>query len=200
MCADIPEGNQPGATAFTRMPCRDHFTARSRVSETTAPLLAEYGRAFAASGSDPWNAVTDEMLMIRPPRPRSIMVRPTACEQRNVPVKLTPMTFSHASSVMSSGAAPHVVPELLTRMSMPPNIRTAFVNRRLDLFMGPHVTTESNRPNPKSLEFPHCRGFASCSLASAESKICATLGECDCHLAPEACPSSGHECDLSGEI
>ena len=33
-------GKKPGAIAFTVMPCRAHFTARSRVNAITPPLAA----------------------------------------------------------------------------------------------------------------------------------------------------------------
>ena len=35
----MSEGNQPGAIALTLIPYRAHLTARSRVNETSAPLL-----------------------------------------------------------------------------------------------------------------------------------------------------------------
>jgi amidase len=41
MPAVISDGNQPGQSAFTRMPLRAHCSASSRVMFTTAPLLAQ---------------------------------------------------------------------------------------------------------------------------------------------------------------
>src|SRR5882762_3991311 len=63
------------------------------------------------------------MLMMRP-YCRSIIVRPTACEQMNAPVRFTSITFCHCVSVIASGRSPHEMPALLTRMSILPKRST----------------------------------------------------------------------------
>ena len=113
-------GNQPGAIAFTLIPCRAHFHARSRVSAMTPPFVAWYGSEFIVSAGAPCRPATDAMLTILPP-PFSIIVRPTACAHRKTPVRFTSTTFCQPLSGMSSGAAPQTVPALLTRMSTRPN-------------------------------------------------------------------------------
>src|SRR5919202_730337 len=60
------------------------------------------------------------MFIILPPSPRSTIFPSTAWLIRNVPRTLTPRTFSNASSGISRVGAPHVAPELLTRMSTAP--------------------------------------------------------------------------------
>src|SRR5919112_2036029 len=71
-------------------------------------------------GSPPTSPATEEMLMIRPPSPRSIMRLPTAWDMRNVPRTLTRTTRSNLSSGISSAGAPHVAPLLLTSTSIAP--------------------------------------------------------------------------------
>src|SRR5256886_3637627 len=60
------------------------------------------------------------MFTIEPP-PRSIIIRPAACENRKTPVRLTSRTFCQPSSGVSSAGAPHDVPALLTRTSRRPS-------------------------------------------------------------------------------
>src|SRR5207302_7274384 len=110
-------GKNPGAMAFTVIRCRAHFTARSRVKAITAPLLALYPIASSTSASVPARPATLAILMILPPRPVSIMWRPTARLTSMVPVTFVSSTLCHASSGISRTGAPHVAPALLMRTS-----------------------------------------------------------------------------------
>ena len=113
-------GKNPGAMAFTAIRCRAHFTARSRVKAITAPLLALYPIASSTSASVPARPATLAILMILPPRPVSIMRRPTARLISMVPVTFVSSTLCHASSGISRTGAPQVAPALLMRMSTRP--------------------------------------------------------------------------------
>jgi hypothetical protein len=68
------------------------------------------------------------MLMMRPRTRRSSIVRATACEVMNVPLRFVSSTVSHCSSGRSTtGVLSRLpgAPALLTRMSMRPNSPTA---------------------------------------------------------------------------
>ena len=60
--------------------------------------------------------------------PHRIMERAAAREQRNTPVRLTPRTVFHCSSVISVTGASRWRPALFTRMSMPPHVRSISAN------------------------------------------------------------------------
>jgi hypothetical protein len=63
------------------------------------------------------------MLMMRPPLPCSIMMRPTNFVARNIAVALMRMKRSHTSSrssVMATRSRPMIARALLTRMSTCP--------------------------------------------------------------------------------
>ena len=62
----------------------------------------------------------EAVLTIAPPFPRAIMWRAALREQRNTPVMLTAMTFSHSSRGRSTEALRIAMPALLTRISICP--------------------------------------------------------------------------------
>src|ERR1700722_17932793 len=75
-------------------------------------------------GGEPRSPATEAMLMIFPRR-CLIMVLPTACENKKVPVRLVSITLFHCSSVIDSTGAPQEGPALLIKISMLPNSLTA---------------------------------------------------------------------------
>src|SRR5579872_1867247 len=109
-----------GASAFTRMPNRPYFTARSRVSAISAPLLALYPDAFTISGAKPTSPITDAMLMTFP-YPRDFIAGRAARVTRKTPTTFVSNTCRQRSSGISSNGAPQLTPALFTRMSTPPN-------------------------------------------------------------------------------
>src|SRR5271168_235770 len=117
--SDMSVGNQPGAIALTWILYMPHLQARSLVKMITPPLLELYPMA-EKFGDEPRSPATEAMLMIFPRR-CAIMVFPTACENRKVPVRLVSITLFHCSSVIDSTGAPQEVPALLIRMSIRPN-------------------------------------------------------------------------------
>jgi len=60
--------------------------------------------------------------------PRRIIERAAARAHRNMPVRLTPSTVFHCSSVSSVNAASRCSPALLTRMSIPPQADSISAN------------------------------------------------------------------------
>src|SRR3972149_6593969 len=66
----------------------------------------------------------DATLTIAPP-PWRIMLRPTAWEQRNTPVRLTSRTDRQSSNPSSSAGAGRLIPALLTRRSTRRNVSSA---------------------------------------------------------------------------
>src|SRR5487761_2028194 len=76
------------------------------------------------SWSPAMRPATDATLMMRP-EPRASIWRPTACVMRNMPSRLTAITWRQRSKGMSSVASPHVCPALLTRISTCPNASSA---------------------------------------------------------------------------
>src|SRR6266446_10944000 len=76
-----------------------------------------------SSGGAPRRPATDAILMILP-RFCAIRTLPTACENRNVPVRLVSMTLFQCSRRISSTGAPQDVPALLINTSILPNSET----------------------------------------------------------------------------
>ena len=63
-------------------------------------------------------------MTMEPPLPASIIAGTAARSVRQVPVKFTPMTVSHCSSVSSQTRPQPSTPALATRMSSRPNCST----------------------------------------------------------------------------
>src|ERR1700692_45814 len=101
-----------------------HLQAKSLVKIMTPPLLVLY-QMPKKLGGEPRIPATEAMLIIFPRR-CEIITLPTACENRNVPVKFVSITLFHCSNVMSSVKAPQEVPALLMRISIGPNSFTLF--------------------------------------------------------------------------
>ncbi len=116
---DISLGNQPGASALTRMPREPHFEARSRVKVIRPPLLVLYPIASSPVPM-PRRPAIDAMLRIDP-RPAASITRPAAWENRKLPVRLVSSTLVQSGRAISSAGAPQEVPALLTRKSIRPN-------------------------------------------------------------------------------
>src|SRR5260370_4592643 len=77
-----------------------------------------------SSGGAPRRPATDAILVILTSF-CAIRTLPTACENRNVPVRLVSMTLFQCSRRISSTGAPQEVPALLIKTSILPNSETA---------------------------------------------------------------------------
>ena len=91
---------KPGATVFTRMRCRAHCTASSRVSPDSPALLAAYD-ACGMPGMPTWPLI-DEMLTIAPP-PAATRCGNTAWDSRNGATRLSSSVRRIASSDLVLG-------------------------------------------------------------------------------------------------
>lgn len=110
----------PGLTQFTRMPSRTWSAAMARVSERTAPLLAEYS---ARCGRPAVAAI--EQVLITEADAESRRYGRAARVVRTIPRTLTSRTRCHCSSGLSSTVPVAPMPALLTRMSIPPSASAA---------------------------------------------------------------------------
>ena len=77
------------------------------------PLLA----AYPGTLRPPWKLRTEATKTTRPPRPRSIILRPSSRVSRNGAVRFTSITASQSSSECSAAGARRMVPALLTSTS-----------------------------------------------------------------------------------
>ena len=105
----------PGLTQFTRMPSWTWSAAIASVSDSTAPLVAEYS---ARCGS-PAVAAIEQVLTIAAcseARRYGSAARVT----RTMPTTLTSNTRCHSSSGLSATVPIEPMPALFTRMSRPP--------------------------------------------------------------------------------
>ena len=137
--------------------------------------------------------------MIFPPSPCRISSRPTACANRNAPVRLTSITFCQPSSGTSSGEAPHDVPELFTRMSTRPSSSTVRVTTAwIDSGSRTSQPSPSARtPRPEELGG---RLLAALGVARAHDEVGAELGERVRDLPAEPAAAAGDDGDLPLQV
>mmetsp|Transcript_15858 Transcript_15858/g.40431 ORF Transcript_15858/g.40431 Transcript_15858/m.40431 type:complete len:215 (-) Transcript_15858:102-746(-) len=115
----------PGPMPLTRMPWLARDRAMLRVRLFTPPLAALYG-AMPGMAVTP---LTEDMLMMTPPRPGDALFCATICRAdawpvRKTPVRFTRMTASQSDSERSRKSATRRMPALDTQMSRPPKAST----------------------------------------------------------------------------
>src|SRR5207245_10993873 len=109
-------GTGPGAIALTRMRYAAHSTASDLVSAST-PAFAQ---AEGSTNADPVQAYVVTMFRMAPPLPDSIIRRPKALVQWNVPLSTMSTTALTAFAERSSAAARQFPAALFTRRSTCP--------------------------------------------------------------------------------
>src|SRR6478672_1430237 len=89
-CLVIGVRMKPGCTEFTRM----LYWPSSSAADLLRPRTAHFDATYGCTMTAPRRPSIEEMLMMEPP-PSAFIASTEACMPRNVPVRLTSMTFCH---------------------------------------------------------------------------------------------------------